>query len=350
VASYRVRDVNVNPFVHRMNTFNALLLLQNIVRAGGACLFRQPAALPRMASSPAPAPDASDHIAGRAGAASLIHDSERLSPRLNGDGRVIVSRGAAHTCARRKMTDSQPAFNYSYFIDQAARIGGRILDYGCGRGQVLALGLKRGLDIWGADTFEGYFAGWSGELPPQVCDRVRNIREGQTDFPNGYFDLVMANQVLEHVTDPAAVIADIHRMLKPGGLFIAAFPVVETWYEGHVGLYFAHRLAPGSHLRRTYFDFCHRIGRGLYRNKLTRAGWIKQSEHTLDTACFYYPHRHMFTTLTKVFGTPIEDISVHYMRARLRDRARNVPTFADSILRFVYHKRAGELIKVRKSK
>ena len=75
------------------------------------------------------------------------------------------------------------------------------------------------------------------------------MRDGVTDFPDGHFDLVISNQVLEHVTDPEAVIADVFRMIKPGGLFLAAFPVTETWYEGHVGLYFAHRFAPGSRFR-----------------------------------------------------------------------------------------------------
>jgi SAM-dependent methyltransferase len=248
------------------------------------------------------------------------------------------------------MTVNQLAFNYRYFIDHATTIGGRILDYGCGRGQMVALGLERSLDIWGADTFSGFFAGWAKELKPQVRDRVRQVQNGRVDFPGSHFDLVMANQVLEHVTNPEAVIADIHRVIKPGGLFIAAFPVIETWYEGHVGLYFAHRFKPGSRVRRTYFDLCHRLGWGLYRGHLSRLDWIAQSEHTLDTACFYYSHSRMFTALTKVFGMPSEDIAVHYMRARLKNRALNIPPLADPLLGFVYHKRAGEIIKVRKLK
>lgn len=239
------------------------------------------------------------------------------------------------------MTANQPAFNYAYFIDHAITNGGRILDYGCGGGEMVALGLERGLDIWGADTF-------LRELTPPVRDRVCLVQGGRTDFPEGHFDLVMANQVLEHVTDPEAVIADIYRMIKPGGLFVAAFPVTETWYEGHVGLYFAHRLNPRS--RRAYLDLCHRAGRGLFRGNLTRTDWIRLQEQFLDDACFYYPRGQMFAALTKVFGTQVEDIAVHYMRARLRHRARSIPAFADSILRFVYHKRAGEIIRVRKSR
>jgi SAM-dependent methyltransferase len=245
---------------------------------------------------------------------------------------------------------SQPEFNYAYFIGHAAKVGGRILDYGCGRGQTVALGLQRGLDIWGADTFTGPFTCWAEELTPWVRGRVRLIGNGNTDFPDSHFDLVMANQVLEHVTDPGAVIADIHRMLKPGGLFMAAFPVIETWYEGHVGLYFAHRFKPESRGRRTYLDLCHRIGWGLYRDDLPRGDWIKKSEHMLDTACFYRPRRQMFRALTKAFGAPLEDMAVHYMRVRLKYRMFNIPAFVDPLLRFVYHKRAGDIVAVRKRK
>lgn len=243
------------------------------------------------------------------------------------------------------MTDVQPAFNYRYLVDRAAKVGGRILDYGCGTGQIVALGLDRGLDIWGTDTFSGYYASWASALQPRVRERVRDIRNGVTDFPDGHFDLVISNQVLEHVTDPEAVIADIIRTIKPGGLLLAAFPVTETWYEGHVGLYFVHRLRPGSQLRSAVFDISHRLGWGLYRGELTRAEWIKRSERTLDDACFYYPHRRMFTALKNAFGTTIDDIAVDYMRTRLGNRVRYVP---DPLLRYVYHKRAGEIVCIRK--
>jgi SAM-dependent methyltransferase len=242
----------------------------------------------------------------------------------------------------------QSAFNHLYFIGHAAKVGGCILDYGCGRGQMVALGLQRGLDIWGADTYAGYFADSARELMPEARGRVRLIRDGNTDFPDSHFDFVMANQVLEHVADPEAVIADIHRMIKPGGLFIAAFPVAETWYEGHIGLYFAHRFKPKSRSRRTYLDLCHRLGWGLYRGNLSRRDWTDQSEHMLDAACFYYPHKRMLSALSKVFGASIEDLAAHYMRTRLKNRAFNIPSLADPVLRFVYHKRAGEIIAVRK--
>jgi SAM-dependent methyltransferase len=258
-------------------------------------------------------------------------------------------RGTVSTTHRRaELSHAQFAFNYRYFVDLAAASGGRVLDYGCGIGQTVTLGRARGLDVWGADTFTGFWAPWVDLVKPDVRDRIRSIENDRTDYPDDHFDIVMSNQVLEHVTDPEAVIADIHRMVKPGGYFIAAFPVIETWYEGHVGLYFAHRLKPGSPLRRIYFDLCHRLGFGLYRNAVkTRQEWVQMSETMLDKSCFYYPHRRLISAIKNSFGGPIEDLSVDYMRARLGSRARHIPS---ALLRFIYHKRAGEIVRVRKSR
>jgi SAM-dependent methyltransferase len=239
-------------------------------------------------------------------------------------------------------------FNYRYFIEHAARLGGRSLDYGCGVGQMVALGRAGGLDIWGADTFDGYYSGWADTLKPEVRDRVVRIVEQRAEFPDQHFDLVMSNQVLEHVTDPERVVADIFRLLRPGGRFIAAFPVVDTWYEGHVGLYFAHRFKAKSRLRRTYFDLSHRLGFGLYRGNLTTAQWTVMSENTLDQACFYYPLARIRKAFGETFGASLEDISVDYMRRRLGNRASAAPRFADPLLRFVYHVRAGRIFSIRR--
>jgi ubiquinone/menaquinone biosynthesis C-methylase UbiE len=43
-------------------------------------------------------------------------------------------------------------------------------------------------------------------------------------FPDQTFDLVSANMVVEHLTDPAASLAEIRRILKPGGAFVFHTP------------------------------------------------------------------------------------------------------------------------------
>lgn len=48
------------------------------------------------------------------------------------------------------------------------------------------------------------------------------------DLADASFDVVMANHVLEHVDD-AKALAEIHRILRPGGQAVITVPVVEGW-------------------------------------------------------------------------------------------------------------------------
>lgn len=50
------------------------------------------------------------------------------------------------------------------------------------------------------------------------------LKEGDVrklPYPDGVFDLAMTAHVLEHLADPAAALAEMNRVLKPGGLLIA---------------------------------------------------------------------------------------------------------------------------------
>jgi uncharacterized protein YbaR (Trm112 family) len=51
-------------------------------------------------------------------------------------------------------------------------------------------------------------------------------------FRDGFFDGVIAQAVLEHVLDPQRCAAEIHRVLKPGGLVYAETPFMQQVHEG----------------------------------------------------------------------------------------------------------------------
>src|SRR4029079_14061855 len=138
----------------------------------------------------------------------------------------------------------------------------------------------------------------------------------------------------------------MHGLLRPGGWFVAAFPVLETWYEGHVGFYFAHRFR-SRRLRRSYLSLGHRLGCGLYRKFPSRERWLSYFEDVLDRACFYRPRQQIVTALEKAFGAAVGDLAADYMRTRLGAAGHHLPGFADPLLRFVYRRRAGELIRVQ---
>lgn len=64
---------------------------------------------------------------------------------------------------------------------------------------------------------------------------VQRVDMLDMQFESGSFDVVIANHVLEHVDDDARALAEIHRMLKPGGMAILQTPygrkLHHTWSD-----------------------------------------------------------------------------------------------------------------------
>ncbi|WP_242109638.1 class I SAM-dependent methyltransferase [Luteimonas aquatica] len=56
--------------------------------------------------------------------------------------------------------------------------------------------------------------------------------EAQT-FEDGIFDIVVTLDVFEHVFQPGAMIKEIHRTLKPGGIYLCTFPIRAGQVESH---------------------------------------------------------------------------------------------------------------------
>lgn len=50
-----------------------------------------------------------------------------------------------------------------------------------------------------------------------------------TGLPGGRFGAAMLNHVLEHIPDDRAALAELYRILEPGGLAVVTVPVVEGW-------------------------------------------------------------------------------------------------------------------------
>lgn len=61
-------------------------------------------------------------------------------------------------------------------------------------------------------------------LPTSLVDVV--ARGEQIPLASNYFDLVICTQVLEYVPEPRVVVAEIHRVLKPGGCLLLSVPSV----------------------------------------------------------------------------------------------------------------------------
>lgn len=253
-------------------------------------------------------------------------------------------------------------FNHRYFLDYVARelpAGGKALDYGCGRADMVAAGVERGLAIYGADVF--YKDGSSREEVERkglLGSTVREIRNGAMDFPDAYFDLVVSNQVFEHVQNLDAALAEIARVLKPGGTLHTLFPVLETWWEGHFGVPFLHNFKSGGRLRTTYARTWFKLGLGYHHAQRDAGEWADYVCNWVDQYTVYRPKRVVLEMLERRLGT-VRFGEDAYLRYRLRHAGLPLKPLVlgvagmppvSALLRGIYRKRGGVVLTVRKTR
>lgn len=63
-------------------------------------------------------------------------------------------------------------------------------------------------------------------------------------FPDNFFDFVVSNHVIEHVSEPEIHLQEIHRVLRPDGVAYLATPNRLWPYEFHTGFWLAHYMRP----------------------------------------------------------------------------------------------------------
>jgi ubiquinone/menaquinone biosynthesis C-methylase UbiE len=104
--------------------------------------------------------------------------------------------------------------------DLARRHPGRLLDWGCGFGQVSALLRAEGVDVVAFDVRPGLVAPTRERLErfPEIEAHVTSDPVA-LPFETDSFDTVLSCGVLEHVEDPDGSLDELRRVLKPGGIF-----------------------------------------------------------------------------------------------------------------------------------
>jgi 2-polyprenyl-3-methyl-5-hydroxy-6-metoxy-1,4-benzoquinol methylase len=91
-------------------------------------------------------------------------------------------------------------------------VDGRALDIGCGNGRFIRSMNSLGWRCEGVEFSETAVA-----VCRQAGLKVFHGELEKAGFDNGSFDLVTARHLVEHVADPAMLVTEIARILKPGG-------------------------------------------------------------------------------------------------------------------------------------
>ena len=110
----------------------------------------------------------------------------------------------------------------------AALEGRRVLDAGCGLGMYVAAFRRFTEAAYGVDLDLDKIAQAVGHLPHLQVASVEAL-----PFADGSFDVVLSHEVIEHVTDDRATIAEAVRVLKPGGRLVIYAPNRLYFFETH---------------------------------------------------------------------------------------------------------------------
>jgi SAM-dependent methyltransferase len=160
--------------------------------------------------------------------------------------------------------------------------GDRVLDMGCGAGRHAFEMYRRGADVIALDMDADELAGVSvifgamreqDEVPAGAEADVKQGDALNLPFPDGEFDRVVAAEVLEHIPEDVRAIAELVRVLRPGGSMAVTVPrwlpeqicwaLSDEYHEvegGHVRIYSTAELVTkleSAGMRHVGTDYAH---------------------------------------------------------------------------------------------
>jgi SAM-dependent methyltransferase len=125
----------------------------------------------------------------------------------------------------------------------------RALDLGCGVGEYVRAFARRGATAFGADIAVSRL---SEARRRDLANPERGVAAGlmaaageTLPFSDGSMDVIVLNEVIEHVADDRATLAEVGRVLAPGGMCVIFAPNRLFPFETH-GIYIGRRYLFGN--------------------------------------------------------------------------------------------------------
>jgi SAM-dependent methyltransferase len=177
-----------------------------------------------------------------------------------------------------------------------------VLDVGCGDGHFASVAYAEPIDV-GLDLLDRDLAEAATRRPAVYRDLVKASATAMP-FPDAAFGTVVSNCVIEHIPNVAATLAEIARVLRPGGSFATTLPS-EHYPEYLLGATVARRAG----LRRAgkaYGAFFNRISHHYHVDppEVWRARLAAVGLEVVEYAYYFSPAAHRTFDLAHYVGVP----------------------------------------------
>jgi SAM-dependent methyltransferase len=179
----------------------------------------------------------------------------------------------------------------------------RILDIGCGDGHLIdsLLSLSQTempdtpVEIFGFDINEQGFRDDEQKNKTEIYlethhpdtvwkNRIKVISgDAQWGYDEGFFDIAISNQVIEHVRDLDKFLENLRRSVSGNGVSIHLFPLSHCIEEAHCRVPFAHWISNFDY-RIAWIALVSKLGVGRYRRDSLILGHCSPKIHALETA------------------------------------------------------------------
>lgn len=152
---------------------------------------------------------------------------------------------------------------------------GNVLDAGCGSGvDLINLGrLAPGMALYGVDV-SSVLLGQALQRPSPRPLSVHQAALEAIPFADASFDAIASHEVVEHVEDPAVVLKEFFRVLKPGGVAVIATPNGASLWSEHL----RQRLARLMGRRGAPVGADHTRPPGFWRRAFARTGFVVERQ------------------------------------------------------------------------
>lgn len=157
--------------------------------------------------------------------------------------------GTYHVCLSEKgerLKRLLSEYRWKYYVSPYLTIpAGRLLEIGCSAGYFLEVANSNGWETFGVEISTEAAREAQKIFGDNIV--VGDFLELEKVYEDAFFDLVIMFDLIEHVQNPAAMLREVSRILRPKGLIVITTPNIDSIHAKLMGKYWSY-LIPEEHL------------------------------------------------------------------------------------------------------